>query len=191
MTNLHHQVSRPTPPPTRGQDEARAACDGEYELFWALFDAPSDSILAHEAAEHCRTCPLAATCLTRDDDQHWTEAAKSIRTVLAGGAVKQKRRRVAACGTESGYTRHLRTLKEPACAACLAAHSAANQKRQGYNHGAHLDRLETLRTHIDNGFTAEESAEALGMQRHSLYQWCKRHGYGDMWDQLARQEVAA
>ena len=33
------------------------------------------------------------------------------------------------CGTESGYSRHRRQLKEPACDACKLAHSMAEKMR--------------------------------------------------------------
>ena len=39
------------------------------------------------------------------------------------------RRKVAICGTDSGYHRHLRRLKEPACEACKIAHSEAEKGR--------------------------------------------------------------
>lgn len=38
--------------------------------------------------------------------------------------------RPAKCGTDSGYYRHVRTLKEPACDACLTAHAAAALERK-------------------------------------------------------------
>ncbi len=39
------------------------------------------------------------------------------------------RRKVAECGTDSGYYRHTRTLGEKACEACFTAHQEANRKR--------------------------------------------------------------
>ena len=38
-------------------------------------------------------------------------------------------RPVALCGTEGGYYRHVRTLRQPACTACKLAHSAAERER--------------------------------------------------------------
>lgn len=35
----------------------------------------------------------------------------------------------AMCGTDGGYYRHVRTLGEPACVACLAAHAAYEHDR--------------------------------------------------------------
>lgn len=42
----------------------------------------------------------------------------------------RKRRRVAICGTDSGYYRHLRKFNEPACVDCLDAHRLARQERE-------------------------------------------------------------
>lgn len=41
----------------------------------------------------------------------------------------RRNRRVARCGTPSGYYRHRRTLNEPACDACRAAHRVAEALR--------------------------------------------------------------
>lgn len=41
-----------------------------------------------------------------------------------------ERRGWAACGTDGGYYRHRRTLKEPACTDCKAAHRVAEAARQ-------------------------------------------------------------
>jgi hypothetical protein len=40
-----------------------------------------------------------------------------------------RRRRVARCGTDSGYYRHLRRTKTKPCAACKSAHSQAVWRR--------------------------------------------------------------
>ncbi len=58
------------------------------------------------------------------------DAAKALRAQARASAERLTpgRRRVAACGTESGYNRH-RDLKEDACAECLAAHSAGTARR--------------------------------------------------------------
>lgn len=40
-----------------------------------------------------------------------------------------RKKRVAVCGTDSGYYRHIRTLSEPACLACRNAHSDATRAR--------------------------------------------------------------
>jgi hypothetical protein len=39
------------------------------------------------------------------------------------------RRKVAICGTDSGYHKHLRRLKEPACDPCRIAHAEAEKDR--------------------------------------------------------------
>jgi hypothetical protein len=39
------------------------------------------------------------------------------------------RRKVAVCGTDSGYHKHLRRLKEPACEPCRIAHAEAERAR--------------------------------------------------------------
>ncbi len=42
---------------------------------------------------------------------------------------KARRRPIAECGTPSGYYRHRRTLNEPACEECKAAHRIAEAVR--------------------------------------------------------------
>jgi len=54
--------------------------------------------------------------------------------------------RPARCGTESGYQRHRRILKEPACPACLAAHSAAERARRTYQAARYCDCGRQIRT---------------------------------------------
>lgn len=51
-----------------------------------------------------------------------SEAARKQR-------VKVARRPRAECGTDGGYYRHRRTLKEPACEACKLAHRVAERER--------------------------------------------------------------
>ncbi len=50
---------------------------------------------------------------------------------IAEGAVRRRRRKraTAMCGTPSGYYRHRRTLQEPACEECKAAHRIAEAIR--------------------------------------------------------------
>ena len=38
-------------------------------------------------------------------------------------------RKIALCGTEGGYYRHVRTLRQPACDACKLAHREAERER--------------------------------------------------------------
>lgn len=42
---------------------------------------------------------------------------------------RRKRRSEAVCGTDGGYHRHRRILKEPACEACKMAHRIAEAER--------------------------------------------------------------
>lgn len=67
-----------------------------------------------------------------------SEIARLEAIILAEGQIiqrvepappKPKRRRFAECGTDSGYHHHRRIKKEPACPACLEAHSAAERDR--------------------------------------------------------------
>lgn len=42
----------------------------------------------------------------------------------------RSRSKQARCGTDSGYYRHIRRLREPACDACLTAHRTAESARR-------------------------------------------------------------
>lgn len=44
--------------------------------------------------------------------------------------LRERRARRAPCGTDSGYYRHVRGFKEPACFECLDAHRVATRERQ-------------------------------------------------------------
>lgn len=44
--------------------------------------------------------------------------------------IQPRRRPVAACGTDNGYYRHVRVLREPACRACKNAHADAERTRK-------------------------------------------------------------
>ncbi len=104
----------------------------------ALFHG--DNTDCAEALRICKRCPVAADCLA---DALEVERHLPIIHVLGvrGGMRASKRRHiilrsstprrapVAECGTESGYYRH-RRLNEPTCAACKAAHTAAEADRQ-------------------------------------------------------------
>ena len=67
-----------------------------------------------------------------EEEIHTIEAAMANEAVLVKQARDgyEKRARVAPCGTDSGYYRHLRREKKPACPACLAAHAAATRRRK-------------------------------------------------------------
>lgn len=47
-----------------------------------------------------------------------------------GPSAQRRRAKVAPCGTDSGYHRHLRRTKTPPCDACKAAHSEYEWDRQ-------------------------------------------------------------
>lgn len=57
-------------------------------------------------------------------------AMQRARNAARLAKVKVRRRRTAECGTEGGYYRHRRTLKEPACDACKLAHRVAEALRR-------------------------------------------------------------
>lgn len=54
-----------------------------------------------------------------DDGHDWTPEP------LIEHKPRKRGKGPADCGTDAGYYRHRRTLKEPACDACKTAHSAA------------------------------------------------------------------
>jgi hypothetical protein len=66
-----------------------------------------------------------------DDEIHDIEAAMAneVAFVKAARESSNSKARIASCGTDSGYYRHLRRLKQPACPACLAAHAAVTRER--------------------------------------------------------------
>lgn len=57
------------------------------------------------------------------------EATKRARAAAMLANVKVDRRTRAVCGSDAGYYRHLRTLKEPACDACKLAHRVYEAER--------------------------------------------------------------
>lgn len=50
-------------------------------------------------------------------------------SIARGDARAGRRKGPAICGTDSGYYRHLRKLKQPACPACLVAHAVVTRER--------------------------------------------------------------
>lgn len=68
---------------------------------------------------------------TLDEEIHDIEAnmANEAELVKRARAAHQRKAAIAPCGTDSGYYRHLRKAKEPACPACLAAHALVTRKR--------------------------------------------------------------
>lgn len=68
--------------------------------------------------------PACAPCRDAKND-YWR--VRDAQRRAENGKTTSPRRKVAACGTRSGYARHLR-LGEPTCAPCRAANSARNKK---------------------------------------------------------------
>lgn len=56
--------------------------------------------------------------------------AASARVAAGYVPVKPKVRPPARCGTDGGYYRHRRTLREEACTACQEAHAATERDRR-------------------------------------------------------------
>jgi len=67
-----------------------------------------------------------------DEEIHTIEAAMANEAEWVKKAREESntKARVAPCGTDSGYYRHLRREKRPACPACLAAHASATRRRR-------------------------------------------------------------
>ena len=114
-----------------------------------------------EARVICGSCPLQQACLTANRDEQWAQLILGIDTrnapvlrqkcgTRAGAEAHRKsaerpcgrckeaerkryhaRKYPAPCGSDSGYYRHTRTLREKACDDCRAAHSAAQRAREG------------------------------------------------------------
>jgi hypothetical protein len=101
----------------------RANCrDEDPELFW-----PSETDVAGQEAALaiCALCPVQAECLAlarqlRAQDGVWGGKYR-------GKIESRTRRPMPACGTPSGYRRHLR-LKEATCEPCRLAHNAASAR---------------------------------------------------------------
>ena len=158
--NRNHLVPRPTAPPTRGEEEKRAACTVPLDLISALIDSPRRDDLAREAASHCRSCPLAASCLTSNADQHWEAASESIRTILAGGSVKEPRPK---------------SKISPARAAMI-------QRK-------HDDRLRRIRRYANDGLDLDAVLKRLDISRPALWQWCERYDHLDLFHELTARRV--
>lgn len=57
-------------------------------------------------------------------------ATSRAKNAARAANLRIPRRKVALCGTDGGYYRHRRTLKEPACDACKLAHRVSEALRQ-------------------------------------------------------------
>lgn len=152
---------------------ARAVCrDEDPELF---FPAETD-IAGREAAQAiCARCPVQAECgalgrRLRAKDGVW---GGQYRGKLQAG----RGRPPAACGTPSGYRRHLR-LKEPTCELCRLANNAATKDAPAYR-AAHAERKPAVPKPVRTGppkcqkLTAEEvrairEASSAGQSARSL-----------------------
>lgn len=66
-----------------------------------------------------------------DAEIHDIEAVMANEAAFVARAREASRTkaRVASCGTDSGYYRHVRRLRQPACPACLAAHALVTRER--------------------------------------------------------------
>lgn len=108
--------------------QASAACDGlDPELFF-----PERGESTAKAKAVCAACPVREQCL----EYALTNGEKFG---IWGGLSERERRRLrrerggrrlAECGTRSGYERH-RYRDEVACADCLAANAAWHRARRG------------------------------------------------------------
>lgn len=58
------------------------------------------------------------------------DAMRRAKGAAKVAGVRTKRRQTALCGTDGGYYRHRRTLKERACEACKLAHRVAERNRE-------------------------------------------------------------
>lgn len=65
-----------------------------------------------------------------EEEIHDIEKAMEAEMDMVRRAREAHRFKAPDCGTDGGYYRHLRTLKEPACQGCLAAHRQAERKRK-------------------------------------------------------------
>ena len=115
--------------------DPKPACAGKTDLFFS--ENKRDRNLA---ASICQGCPLLEDC--RDRVLH---APARERFGVWAGMTEDKLRRarsalgvgkriggpgtVAACGTDSGYSRHMKR-REPSCAACREAHRVVGRLRE-------------------------------------------------------------
>lgn len=91
-----------------------APCIGRWELF------DSNHADDHEQARQlCGRCPHQIAC-----DQRLRECIKDQWGTNPGGtwAGRLSGRPIPACGTDSGYHRHIKILKDTPCGPCQEAH---------------------------------------------------------------------
>lgn len=113
-------------PETAGGWQDHGACQGlDPDLFFPD-DTDQDAIAAAKAI--CAACPVRAECLDH-------ALAHRERHGIWGGLTERERRPLrrpippAACGTRSGYQRHLRHHERP-CPACNHAHLAYQRRHR-------------------------------------------------------------
>ncbi|MBB3040995.1 hypothetical protein FHU40_000796 [Nocardioides soli] len=91
------------------------------------------------ACNSAKTPPECADCRRRAQaGEHWSPDVLTDgewRPTGAGGTLQwhpwpKPRAKVAKCGTDGGYYRHLRRTKTEPCAACRRAHALAQAKRK-------------------------------------------------------------
>lgn len=88
-----------------------------------------------------------------DEEIHCIEAAMVNETeyIKAARASSRTKASIAACGTDSGYYRHLRKLKQPACPACLAAHALVTRERANRQAGVRSEPLYAVELETQSG----------------------------------------
>lgn len=111
--------------------DAAACVDYDSEMWFPLGDTHADDIARTEEAKRIcwQLCPVRQRCLDWADGTGTAWGTWGGLTEWERGKPLKRRRDIAACGTDAGYYRHLRSLQEPACQACKTAHSQANAGR--------------------------------------------------------------
>lgn len=108
-----------------------AACRGHNPDIW--HPEKGDTRTAAIAHAICNTCPVIDPCRTHAIEHRergiWGGTSerqrKTIRSEAFRGRIGQE---PAACGTDSGYSRHRRHMEDP-CDDCAEAHRTANRLR--------------------------------------------------------------
>ena len=126
MTSIGH-VMRPVEADPKWRE--LAACRGtDPDLF---FPERGDFNGHMAAIKVCNTCPVIEQCLQYALD------ANELDGVYGGKSGRERRRirratggrKPAACGTDSGYFRHIRKFNEEPCQACKTAHTEIQKVR--------------------------------------------------------------
>lgn len=107
----------------------RACIDVDPAVFF-----PEQGQTAAAAKAICATCPVTAECLAlalENRELHGVWGGLTPRQRLNRGLVRPpKRNRVAPCGSEAGYYRHLRNTHTEPCGLCREAHAVAQRLRK-------------------------------------------------------------